>query len=99
MVHLNFWLEPGSHGKELSLGLIYFNFLLDSEQYKGIPVTSRAFAHELDATALWKRTFLGKLYVELSAVFAVAWPREAARQAFGDDDPYWIFEAYAFVQF
>jgi hypothetical protein len=99
MVHLNFWLEPGSHGRELSLGLIYYNFLLDSEQYKGTPVTSRAFAHELDATALWKRTFLGKLYVELSAVFAVAWPREAARQAFGSDEPYWLFEAYAFVQF
>jgi hypothetical protein len=37
--------------------------------------------------------------VELSAVFAVAWPREAARQAFGNDDPFWIFQAYAFVQF
>jgi hypothetical protein len=32
-------------------------------------------------------------------VFGVAWPREAARQAFGNDDPYWISEAYDFVQF
>jgi hypothetical protein len=98
MLHLNFWLEPGSHGRNLSLGMIYYNFLLDSEQYKGTPVTSREFAHELDATALWKRVFFGKFYVELSSVFGVAWPREAARQVFGND-PYWIFEAYAFVQF
>jgi hypothetical protein len=37
--------------------------------------------------------------VELSTVLAVALPRNAARQAFGSDDPYWIFQAYAFVQF
>jgi hypothetical protein len=98
-VQLNFWLEPGSQGREISLGLLYYRFLLDAKAYKGTPVTSRDFAHELDATALWKRTFFGRLYVELSSVFGVAWPGEAARQAFGNDDPYWLFEAYAFVQF
>lgn len=99
MVQLDFWLEPGSHGRELSLGLIYFDFKLDARQYKGTPVTSRDFVRELDATALWKRTLFGKLYVELSSVFGVAWPGRAAREAFGSDDPYWLFEAYAFVQF
>lgn len=99
MVHLNFWVQPGSQGRDLSLGLIYFRFRLDAEQYKGTPVTSRDFAQELNATALWKRTFFGRLYVELSSVFGVAWPGKAARQAFGNDDPYWLFEAYAFVQF
>ena len=34
MLHLNFWLEPGSRGKELSLGLIYYHFLLDAKQSK-----------------------------------------------------------------
>lgn len=99
MVQLNFWIEPGSRGRDLSLGLIYYRFRLDAEQYKGTPVSSRDFAHELDVTALWKHTFFGRLYVELSSVFAVAWPDRAAREAFGDDEPYWLFEAYAFFQF
>jgi hypothetical protein len=49
--------------------------------------------------ALWKRSFFGRLYVELGSVFGVAWPGEAARQAFGRGAPYWLFETYAFVQF
>jgi len=98
-VNLNFWLEPGSRGKELSLGLIYYDFSLDAKQFRGVRVESRDFARELDVVALWKRTFFGKLYTELSSVVAVAWPGEAAQQAFGDDDPYWLFGAYVFVQF
>jgi hypothetical protein len=73
----------------LSFGLLYFRFDLDEPNYFGTQVSDTHFADELNLYADW--TISEQVYI--GALAGIAWPGEAARDAFGDDDPYQLVEA------
>jgi hypothetical protein len=90
LVHLT--LSPTEN---LNLGLIYYWFFLDKNNYYGIPVTDKDFADELNFYADWTIND----YAALSALYGVAFPGEAAKQAFGDDKPYHLVEIVLSLKF
>jgi hypothetical protein len=95
-VTLTLWPEgSGLESGELALGLAFYDFSLDERFYRGVAVSSRSFAREVDAYAVWRPRIHPKLSLELSPVFGVAWPGGAARDFFGHGEPYYLLEAYA----
>ena len=83
MVHLT-----ASPGERLNLGLLYYRFFLDKNNYYGTPVSDDHFNDEVNLYADWTIND----YASLSAVYGVAFPGEAAKQVFGNDEPYHLFE-------
>lgn len=79
----------------LEVGALYFHFDLDEKQYFGTPVTDTDFADEVNLYANW--TINENVF--LSAVAAIAFPGDAAKQVFGDDEDYKLFETYLIVTF
>ena len=84
---------------DLALGAAFYDFRLDERVYRGVALSSRRFARELDVYALWRPRLHPKLYLELSPLYAVAWPGAAAREFFARGDAYHVFQLYAFLQF
>lgn len=79
--------------EDLEIGLILYRFDLDQPEYYGTPVSSKRFADELNLYADWSLND----NVSISAAYAVAAPREAAEEAFGDDDSFQLFELALYV--
>jgi hypothetical protein len=85
MVHL-----AASPTGTLELGAIYFNFSLDKNNYFGTPVTSDDFADEINLYVDWSVND----NLSISAVYGVAFPGDAAKQALGDDDLFHLFQVF-----
>ena len=90
MLHL-----AASPSEELSVGLILYRFDLDKPDYYGTPVSSTRFADELNLYADWSLNDS----VSVSAAYALASPRTAAKEAFGDDERFHLFELALYVSF
>ncbi|MDQ3584063.1 MAG: alginate export family protein [Pseudomonadota bacterium] len=90
LVHLK--LAPR---EDLSVGILYFKFWLADNDYLGTPVTDGDFTDEVNLYADWTLTD----YASISAVYGAAFPGEAARQAFGDDEVYHLFEVVLYLTF
>jgi len=85
---------------DLTLGLLYFRFDLDEpaagiSNPLGVAASGEHFADEINLHADWQITD----NVFVSAVGAVAFPGKAAKQVFGDNDDYKLFEIYTIVTF
>ena len=90
MVHLSATpVEP------VSIGALYYHFDLAEEDYFGTPVDDKDFADEVNVYVDW--TVNDNLLV--GALSGVAWPGSAAEEVFGEDDPFYLFLAYAIVTF
>ena len=81
--------------EKLNLGLIYYQFSLDKNNYSDMPVTAKDFADEVNLYADWTIDD----YATLSALYGVAFPGAAAEQVFGDDKPYHLFEITLSLKF
>ncbi|GAB4273777.1 MAG: alginate export family protein [Deferrisomatales bacterium] len=90
MVHLS-----GSPTDSLGVGAVYYKFLLNEKQYYGTAVSDDEFADEVNVYADWAVN--DRLWV--SGVFAVAYPGDGAKSAFGASENYTLFEVYATVTF
>ena len=90
MLHL-----AASPSDELGVGLILYRFDLDQPEYYGTPVSSTRFADELNLYADWSLND----NLSVSAAYALASPRTAAEEAFGDDDLFHLFELALYVSF
>ena len=73
----------------LNAGLLFFDFSLDKNSYFGTPVSDRHFADEADIYVNWSIT----PQLALSVVGALAWPGEAAKEVFGNDETYELIES------
>jgi Alginate export len=90
MVHLSATpVEP------IGIGALYFHFDLAENDYFGTPVDDKDFADEVNVYVDW--TVNDNLL--LGALSGVAWPGQAAEEVFGEDDPFYLFQAYAIVTF
>jgi Alginate export len=81
--------------EEVGIGVIYYHFDLEEKNYFGTPVGERDFADEVDVYADW--TVTDNLTV--GALYGVAFPGDAAKEAFGANDPFHLFEVYATLTF
>lgn len=90
MVHLS-----ATPLEQVSIGALYYHFDLAEKNYFGTPVGNRDFADELDLYVDW--TVNDNLLV--GAISGVAWPGDAAKEVFGEDDPYYLLVAYAILTF
>jgi hypothetical protein len=90
MVHLSAYPTEA-----VGIGAIYFHFDLEEKNYFGTPVGERDFADELDVYADW--TITDNLSV--GALYGVAFPGDAAKEAFGADDAFHLFETYVVLSF
>jgi hypothetical protein len=81
--------------EEIGIGALYFHFDLEEKNYYGTSVGERDFADEVDLYLDW--TLNDNLY--LGALYGVAFPGDAAKEVFGDDDPFHLFSIYAVVTF
>ncbi len=79
----------------LEIGALYFHFDLAEKNYFGTPVGERDFADEVDVYADW--TITDNLSV--GALYGVAFPGDAAKEVFGADDPFHLFEVYTTLTF
>lgn len=84
-----------SPSESLDLGLLYYRFFLDKNQYYGTPVTDDHFDDEVNLYADWTINE----HLSLSAVYGIAFPGAAAEQVFGDDQPYQLFEIAIYLTF
>jgi hypothetical protein len=89
MVHLT-----ASPSEKLNLGLLYYRFFLDRNNYYGTLVTDDHFDDEINLYADWTIND----YVSVSAVYGVAFPGSAAEQALGNDEPYHLFEVALYLK-
>lgn len=90
MVHLSAYPT-----EEVGIGAIYFHFDLEEEDYFGTPVDERDFADEVDLYVDWAIND----NLAVGGLYGVAFPGDAAKQAFGDDDTFHLFQVYAIVSF
>ena len=81
--------------ESLGVGVIYYRFSLDENNYFGTPVSDRHFADEVNFFADW--TISDNVF--LSGVASVAVPGSGAKQAFGDDQTIYGLEAYMVITF
>jgi len=81
--------------EEVGIGAIYFHFDLEEEDYFGTPVDERDFADEVDLYVDWAIND----NLAVGGLYGVAFPGDAAKQAFGDDDTFHLFQVYAIVSF
>jgi hypothetical protein len=79
----------------VSIGAIYYHFDLAEKNYFGTAVDDRDFADEVDVYADW--TVNDNLAV--GALYGVAFPGDAAKEAFGANDDFHLFEVYTTVTF
>jgi hypothetical protein len=79
----------------VGIGAIYYHFDLDEKNYFGTPVTDESFADEINVYLDWAITE----NVSMSAVYGVAFPGKAARQVFGDDEAFQIFETFLTISY
>jgi len=90
MVHLSAYPT-----EEVGIGAIYFYFDLEEEDYFGTPVDERDFADEVDLYVDWAIND----NLAVGGLYGVAFPGDAAKQAFGDSDTFHLFQIYAIVTF
>lgn len=90
LVHLS-----ASPSEKLKLGLLYYRFFLDQNNYYNTPVTHKHFDDEINLYTDWTIND----YASVSAVYGVAFPGKAAKQAFGKDEPYHLFEVFLSLKF
>ena len=90
MVHLSAYPT-----EEIGIGALYFHFDLEEKNYFGTPVGERDFADEVNLYVDW--TINDNIY--LGALYGVAFPGDAAEEAFGSDDPFHLFSVYAVLTF
>ena len=79
----------------VGIGAIYYHFDLEEKNYFGTPVGERDFADEVDVFADWAIND----NLSVGAVYGVAFPGDAAKEVFGNDDPFHLFEVYATLTF
>jgi Alginate export len=79
----------------VSIGAIYYHFDLAEKNYYGTPVSDRDFADEVDVYTDWTITD----NISVGALYGVAFPGDAAKEVFGADDPFHLFEVYATLTF
>ncbi len=79
----------------VDIGAIYFHFDLAEKNYFGTEVSNRDFADEVDLYTDWKIND----NLSVGAVYGVAFPGDAAKEAFGSNDNYQLFEVYATLTF
>ncbi len=79
----------------VEIGALYFHFDLAEKNYFGTPVDNRDFADEVNLYTDWTIND----HVSVGAVYGVAWPGDAAKEAFGDNDTYQLFEIYTTLTF
>jgi hypothetical protein len=84
-----------SPSESLNLGLLYYRFFLDKNQYYGTPVTDDHFDDEVNLYADWTIND----HLSVSAVYGIAFPGAAAEQVFGDDQPYQLVEVALYLTF
>jgi hypothetical protein len=89
MLHLS-----ASPLEALSVGAIYYWFRLDQKNYFGTPVGSKNFDDELNLYVDWTLND----HVSVSAVYAIAFPRAAAREVLGTKD-FQLFEVALYLSF
>jgi hypothetical protein len=89
MLHLS-----ASPTESLTIGAIGYRFDLDQADYFGTPVTDRRFADELNLYLDWAVNDR----LALSAVYAIAFPRTAAKEALGDQR-FQLLEVAAYLSF
>jgi hypothetical protein len=80
----------------LSAGLTYYHFDLAEEQYFGAAVDSTDFADEVNLYVDWHNDE-ESLY--LSALAGIAFPGDAAEEAFGTDEATGLIEVLATIVF
>jgi hypothetical protein len=90
MVHLSAYPT-----EEIGIGALYFHFDLEEENYFGTPVSDRDFADEVNLYVDWTIND----NVSVGGLYGVALPGDAAEEAFGEDDPFHLFQIYAIVTF
>ncbi len=90
MVHLSAYPTEA-----VGIGAIYFHFDLEEKDYFGTAVGERDFADEVDVYADWTITD----NISVGALYGVAFPGDAAEEAFGADDPFHLFETYVVLSF
>ncbi len=83
MLHLS-----ASPSEAVGLGAILYRFSLQEPNYNGTPVSNRHFTDEIDLYLDWS---IGK-HVSLSLAYGIAFPGPAAKEAFGDDEPFQVLE-------
>jgi hypothetical protein len=81
--------------ESLGVGLIYYHFDLDKQNYFGTPVTSRNFADEVNLYADW--TISENVFI--SGVAGMAFSGKAAEQAFGNDQTTYLLQTYVVITF
>ncbi len=81
--------------EEVGIGVIYYHFDLEEKNYYGTPVGERDFADEVDVFADWAIND----NLAVGALYGVALPGDAAKEVFGNDDPFHLFEVYTTVTF
>ncbi len=79
----------------VEIGALYYHFDLAERNYFGTPVDSRDFADEVDVYATWTIND----NVTVGAAYGAAFPGDAAKQVFGNNDTYHLFEVYTTVTF
>jgi hypothetical protein len=90
MVHLS-----ASPNDSLAVGAILYRFNLAEPSYFGTPVSDTAFTAELNLYLDWSLND----NVALSLIYGIAFPRAAAEEAFGDDEPFEIIELALYLTF
>jgi hypothetical protein len=79
----------------VTIGAIYYHFDLAEKNYYGTSVDDRDFADEVDVYTDWTVTD----NISVGALYGVALPGNAAKEVFGDNDPYHLFEVYTILTF
>jgi len=90
MVKLDVYPAP-----KWSAGLLYFSFALDEKNYFGIPVTEDDFADEINFYVDWRP--IENMYTAVAG--GIAFPGDAAKQIFGNNENYTFFEFYMVYTF
>ena len=90
MVQLTF--NPTS---AISTGIQFFDISLDKNNYFGTPVSSTHFDDELDLYVNWNITD----HIYLGVVGALAWPGQAAKEAFGSGKTFELLESQLVITY
>jgi hypothetical protein len=79
----------------ISTGIQFFDISLDKNNYFGTPVSSTHFDDEVDLYLNWNITD----HIYLGVVGALAWPGEAAKEAFGSSKTYELLESQLVITY
>ena len=90
MVHLS--VTPR---EDLSVGALYYRFRLDKKNYFGEPVSDDDFDQEINVYVDWTIND----YASVSALYGVAFPGKAAKEVFGDNQKYQLFQVALYLAY